>query len=123
MGKKQQEEKGGMCMTDFGSLPDFVNAKTACEILSLSRSKIAQLARTGEIEAFRAGREWRFRTDSLLEYAGVDRGGRQESEEGPCNDASDEALDLCRDMLSRGYIPTQWSIAPSGHAAKGARLG
>lgn len=55
-------------MYDFlEDYPDILTSLQAMEILSVGKNKLYRMIVSGQLKAFRAGREWRIRKIDLLE--------------------------------------------------------
>jgi len=57
-------------MHDFlEEYPDILTSQQAMEILSVGKNKLYRMLASGQLKAFRAGREWRIRKIDLLKMS------------------------------------------------------
>ncbi len=50
------------------NLPDILTVKQLAEFLQVSELTIKRAIKTGELEAFKAGRDWRIERESVLKW-------------------------------------------------------
>ncbi len=55
------------------TIEEILTPREAAALLRIHRTTLYELARSGDLPAFRVGKDWRFRRDALLAWAA--RGG------------------------------------------------
>jgi excisionase family DNA binding protein len=59
--------KGGLYV-GIDNLPDILTVKQLAEFLQVSELTVKRAIKSGELEAFKAGRDWRIEKESVLKW-------------------------------------------------------